>query len=139
MLARNHFVVSLLRGLKSALQYEAVSQGRRDIGLSEDQALAVLSKEAKKRQETADLYQQAGEQERANQELSEKKLIESFLPEQLSEAELKSMVERHIAVLEASGMGDMGKVISAVKNEAGASADGSTISKLVKVALGQQG
>jgi uncharacterized protein YqeY len=128
--------VSTLRGLKSVLLNEKVAKGKRESGLSDEEVLPILSKEAKKRQESADLYVQGGDQARADKELSEKAIIETYLPEQLSEEEVSVMVEEAIHETGASTQADMGKVIGAVRAKAGASADGALIARLTKEKLG---
>src|SRR5581483_2528093 len=91
MLAGDKTLVETLRGLKSAIQYAEVAAGTR--GSDDDQAVqAVLAKEAKKRQESADLYQQGGNNEKAQVELAEKAVIEKYLPEQMSEAAIAAIV-----------------------------------------------
>ncbi|HYH36131.1 MAG TPA: GatB/YqeY domain-containing protein, partial [Candidatus Saccharimonadales bacterium] len=74
-----------LRGLKAVLLNVKVAAGKRDSGLTDDEVLPVLSKESKKRQESADLYKQGGDQARAEAELAEKTIIDNYLPAQLSE------------------------------------------------------
>lgn len=124
-----------LRGLKAALLNLKVEQGKRDSGLSDDEVIAVLSKEAKKRQESADLFKQGGNQEKAEAELTEKWLIEKYLPAQLSEDEITKMVEEAITATNAAGPQDMGKVIGAVKAKAGATADGAVIARIARERL----
>lgn len=124
-----------LRTIKSALLNEAISQNVRDKGLSDDEAQKVLAREAKKRAEAADLYQKAGETERAEAEMAEKAIIESYLPEQLDEAEIAKAVNEEIEKLSASSPADMGKVIGAVRARLGAGADGATIARLAKERL----
>lgn len=126
-----------LRGLKAALLSYKVAEGKRDSGITDDEIIAIFSKEAKKRQESADLYTQGGRAEQAEAELAEKALIETYLPAQLSEAEIISLVDGAIADTGASSMQDMGKVIGQVKAKAGATADGGLIARLVKERLGQ--
>ena len=89
--------VTTLRGLKSTLLYAKVAAGKRDENLSDEEVIVLLSKEAKKRQESADLYIKGGSQERADSELAEKALIETYLPAQLSEAEVSKIVQSVIA------------------------------------------
>lgn len=127
--------VSTLRGLKSVLQYSKVATGKRETGLTDDEVVGLLSKEAKKRQESADLYIQGGSSERAQAELAEKTIIEEYLPAQLSEEELRKFVDEAIASTGASGPQDMGKVIGQVRTKAGAAADGAAIASLVKERL----
>jgi uncharacterized protein len=135
LLAGDRAKVETLRGLKNALQYEAVASGSKDRSLTDEQIQRVLAREAKKRQEAADLYQQGGNQERANAELAEKQVIETYLPEQASEEEIRKTVEEEIAKLGSPTLADMGKVIGAVRGRLGASADGATIAGLVKERL----
>jgi uncharacterized protein YqeY len=128
--------VSVLRGLKSTLLNEKVATGKRDGGLTDEEVLPIFSKEAKKRQESADLYKQGNDETRASAELSEKKIIEEYLPEQLGEDEVAKLVEEAIHQTGASEQKDMGKVIGAVRAKAGAQADGALIARLAKEKLG---
>jgi uncharacterized protein YqeY len=128
--------VSTLRLVKNTLLNAKVDQGKRESGLTDDEVQALLAKEAKKRQESADLYVQAGDQVRADAELAEKAIIEAYLPAQLSEAELVALIDEAIAATGASGPQGMGQVIGAVKAKAGASADGALVARLVKEKLG---
>jgi uncharacterized protein YqeY len=128
--------VETLRGLKSVILYADVAAKKRDTGgIADDEILGLLAKEAKKRQESADLYVQGGAQDRADKELAEKVIIESYLPAQLSEAELIKLVDTAIAAEPAEGMQAMGKIIGAVKAQVGNTADGSLIARLVKERL----
>jgi len=134
LLAKDELRVTTLRGLKSTLLNVKISEGKRDSGLEDDAVLAVFAKEAKKRQESADMYLQGNDQSRADKELAEKAIIEAYLPAQLSEEELKTMIDEVLA-----GNTDksaMGPTIAAVKAKAGSSADGGVIAKLVKEKLG---
>jgi uncharacterized protein YqeY len=136
MLAHDPLKVETLRGLKSVILYADVAAKSRDSGgIADEEILTLFAKEAKKRQESADLYIQGGSQERADKELAEKVIIESYLPAQLSVAELSTMIDQVIAEQQASGLQAMGKVIGAVKAKAGNTADGSVIARLVKEKL----
>ena len=86
-----------LRGLKSVILYAEVAAGSREQGLSDEQIVQLFAKEAKKRQESADFYVKGGSQERADAELVEKKIIESYLPQQLSDEELLKVVDDAMA------------------------------------------
>jgi uncharacterized protein YqeY len=136
LLARDAERVSVLRGIKSVLLNLKVAEGKRDSGLNDDEVQAVLAKEAKKRQESADLYKQGGRPEKAEAELAEKVIIEDYLPEQLSEEELTKLIEEAIAAVGAKEPKDMGKVIGMVRSRAGAGADGTLIARLAKEKLG---
>lgn len=124
-----------LRGLKSTLLNVKVAEGKRDSGLSDEEVINIFSKEAKKRQESADLYVQGDSQERADKELAEKSVIEEYLPKQLSEDEIASIVAEVIAETGASEQRDMGKVIAGVRAKTAGSADGSIIARLTKEKL----
>jgi uncharacterized protein YqeY len=132
LLGGDKVLATTLRGLKSVILYAEVAQGVREQGLSDEQVVILLSKEAKKRQESADLYTQGGSQERADAELAEKKVIESYLPTQLSDEELSEVIHQTIQVLAASGPSAMGQVIGAVKQKTAGQADGARIAQLVK-------
>jgi uncharacterized protein YqeY len=136
LLGGDSLKVETLRGLKSVILYADVAAKKRDTGvISDDEILNLLAKEAKKRQESADLYVQGGSQERADKELAEKAIIEAYLPQQLSEDEIAQLVDAAIAEQQAEGMQAMGKVIGAVKAQAGNTADGGAIAKIVKERL----
>ena len=127
--------VEVLRGLKNAILYETVAQNARQTGLSEEQIQKVLAREVKKRNEAAELYKKVGETSRAQAELSEKSIIESYLPAQATEAEVSNVVNEEIAKFAAPSPGDMGKIIGIVRGRLGPVADGATIARLVKQAL----
>jgi uncharacterized protein YqeY len=135
LLAGDSVRVTTLRGLKSTLLNVKVAQGKRDTGLTDEEVLPILAKEAKKRQESADMYKQGNASERAEAELVEKAVIEEYLPQQLTEAEITELVKTAIANSDARGMQAMGQVIGQVKAKAGASADGSVIARIVKEQL----
>lgn len=135
LLAGDKDTATTLRGLKGAILNVEIAQNARETGLSNDAVIDILAKEAKKRQESADLYIQGNDQTRADKELAEKAIIEKYLPAQLSDEELTSMVEAAIAETGASGPQAMGQVIGKVKAQAGGQADGGRIAKLVKEKL----
>ncbi len=135
MLAGDQARVETLRGLKSAILYAEVAAGKREGGLSEEEILALFAKEAKKRQESADLYRQGGAVDKADKELSEKAIIETYLPAQLSEAEIATIVDEVIAAQGAVGVQNMGAVIGAVKQRTGSMADGGVVARIVKEKL----
>lgn len=136
MLSGDSLRVETLRGLKSVILYADVAAKSRDTGgIDDDEVLTLLAKEVKKRQESADLYVQGGSQERADKELAEKAIIEAYLPAQMSEEEITTIIDAIIAEQGAEGMQAMGKVIGAVKAKTGNSADGSVIARLVKERL----
>lgn len=132
LLAGDSFTATALRGLKSTIQYAEVAAGKQADGLSDVEIMAVLSKEAKKRQESADLYVKGGSQDRADKELREKQLIETFLPAQMSDEELNKLVDEAVT---ANPEAQMGQLIGQVKQKAGATVDGGRIAAAVKARL----
>jgi uncharacterized protein YqeY len=136
MLAGDKQRATNLRTLKSVLLYAKVAAGTRDVPMTDDQVITLFSKEAKKRQESADLYRQGGSPERAEAELAEKIMIEAYLPAKISEKELQVVVDDVITATGANSAQDLGMVIGQVRSKVGASADGGMIAQLVKQKLG---
>ncbi len=135
MLARDEFRTTTLRGLKAAILNEEVAKGLREEGLSDEAIEQLIAREAKKRDEAAVLFEQGGNQVSADKERAEKELLGAYLPEQMSEEELRALVASTVAELQPEGMKDMGRVIGAVKAKAGNTADGALIAQLVKESL----
>lgn len=127
--------VEVLKGIKNALVYEMVALNARETGLSDEQILKVVQKEAKKRSEAADLYKNVGEVERADKELSEKAIIETYLPAQVDEAEVRKAIDDEVSKIENPQTSDMGKIIGAIKQKFGATVDGALVARLVKEAI----
>jgi len=135
LLKGNKELVTTLRGLKSAILYAEVAQGIRETGLPDDEILKLLAKESKKRQESADLYRQGGSEERVIAELNEKAIIDAYLPAQISDDELKQLINTVVTDLDASSMQAMGPVIAEVKKRAEGTAEGARVAQLVKERL----
>ena len=135
LLSGDRFVGDVLRNLKAAILNEEVAQNKRDEGISDADIEKIVAKEVKKRYEAATLYDQNSRDDSADQERREAAVLETYLPEQLSEAEVKTVVDAKIAALGATDMKIMGQVIGAVKSELGNTADGALISKIVKEQL----
>ncbi len=132
LLSGDKHLATTLRGLKSAILYVEVAEGSRDTGLADDEVMKLFLKEAKKRQESADLYLQGGNKERADLELQEKTIIEQYLPKQLSEAELLDVVKRVISENNLTDNKSMGIIIGKVKAITGSTVDGGRIASAVK-------
>lgn len=133
MLAGDKVRVMTLRTLKSVFLSTKVAAGTRDTVLPDAEVIAILSKEAKKRQESADLYKQGGNDVKAADELAEKAVIETYLPIQLTETELTAIVAE--AVAQAGDNATMGPIIGLVKAKTNGAADGAMIARLVKEKL----
>lgn len=135
MLARDAFVVETLSGIKAAILNEEVAKGVRDTGLADEQIEQLLVREAKKRDEAAELFAKGGREESAAKERAEKQLIARYLPEQMDEAAVQAVIDAVIVELQPEGPKDMGRVIGAVKAKTGSAADGALIARLVKAKL----
>lgn len=135
LLGGDSLKVSTLRGLKATLLNVKVATGTRESGLADEEVLKQMGKQSKQRQESAEMYVSGGDQERADKELAEKAIIDAYLPAQLGEAEIATIIDEVIQQTGASGPQAMGQVIDQVKQKAGAAAEGSVIARLVKEKL----
>jgi uncharacterized protein YqeY len=135
LLGGDRFVAEVLRGLKSEILNEEVKQGKRDEGLDDETIEKLIVREVKKRQDSATQYEAAGRAELVEAEKAESKVIEAYLPEQLSEDDIKKAVAETISSMGVTDMSGMGQVIGAVKGKLGSAADGGTIARLTKEAL----
>lgn len=109
--------------------------GKSAVVLTDDQVLQVLAKEAKKRKESATAFADAGRQELADKENAELKVLEEYLPAQLSDDELAAIVARAVESTGATTMKQMGQVMKAAQVEVAGRADGGRVSAAVKSAL----
>jgi hypothetical protein len=135
MLSRDKERVEALKMLKSAITYKEVELGIRDAGLSDEQVIEVLTKEAKKRGDSAQMYEKAGRDDQAKAERFEQEIIAKYLPKQASDDEIQAVVDEVISAMDSPSMQQMGQIIGAVKAKFGQSADGARISALVKAKL----
>ncbi len=132
--SRNTLVAETIRMVLAAITNEEVA-GKEKKELSDAEVITVLTREAKKRREAAEAFEQGGRADKAATERAEGEVIAGYLPEQLSEAEIKKLIEETIAAVGASGPADMGKVMGALKAKVAGKADGAMVSSLVKAAL----
>jgi uncharacterized protein YqeY len=131
MRAKDDIRRSTLRMALTAITNEEVS-GKVARELSDDDVLKVLSRELKKRKEAATAFTDAGQSERAATELAEARVIESYLPAQLSDDEVADIVAAVIAETGASGPGAMGQVMKGVQPRVAGRADGGRVAAEVK-------
>lgn len=135
MLAKDTQTVSVLRGLKGAVLNVEIQNNSRDTGLTDQEVIAVFTKEAKKRQESAEMYKQGNRPEKAQAEEQEKAIIDKYLPQQLTDEELTTIIDEAITSTGAQGPQAMGQVIGAVKGKVAGQADGGRIAAMVKEKL----
>tara|TARA_R100001369_G_scaffold39174_1_gene65225 strand:+ start:2016 stop:2465 length:450 start_codon:yes stop_codon:yes gene_type:complete len=134
MKAKDQNSLTSLRAIKSALLLAQTETGSKE-EISEEQELKMLQKLVKQRKDSAAIYLEQGREDLAAPELEQAKVIESFLPEQMSEDEIAKVVEDIIAKTGASSMADMGKVMGMASGQLSGKADGKTISTIVKSKL----
>ena len=132
--SRDEIVSGTIRMVLTAITNEEVS-GKEARQLSDEEVIAVLSREAKKRREAAEAFAEAGRTDKATLEKAEGEVIAKYLPAQLTEADIAAMIAEAIAATGAAGPADMGKVMGAIKAKIAGKADGSIVSSLVKAAL----
>lgn len=135
MLARDKVRAENLKMLKSAILYKEVELGVRETGLTDEQVVAVLVKEAKKRLDAAEMFTKAGNDDKAAAEKNEYDLISEYLPAQMSDEDLVAVVDGVLAAAGEVGPKDIGKIIGSIKAKIGSSADGATIAAIVKQKL----
>ena len=123
-----------IRMVITAITNEEVS-GKSARVLDDAEIITVLSRESKKRREAADAFRDAGHADRSERETNEGKVITEYLPEQLSENEVKKIIADAIAETGAAGPAGMGLVMKAIQPKVAGKADGGTVSGLVKAAL----
>ncbi len=131
MKAKDANALTSLRAIKSAILLAQTESGAKE-ELTEDQELKLLQKQVKQRKDSAAIFLEQGREDLAQPELDQAKVIEQFLPEQLSEEEIEKVVVMTIEDTGASGMKDMGKVMGIVSKELAGQADGKIISTIVK-------
>jgi len=132
MKARDSERVQTLRLFVNAVQVEAKAKLR---DLEDAEVVSVLQREKKKRVEAAEAFEAGGHPDRAAVERAQQELLDTYLPEQLSERELDDIVNTAIAEVGASGPGDMGAVMKAVMPKIAGRADGKAVSGAVNRAL----
>ena len=135
LLGGDRFVGEVLRGLKAAILNEEVATGKRDSGLSDEEIEKVIAREVKKRHESAKLYRDNNRDELAEPEEQEAAVLTAYLPEQLGDDEIRTLVQAIITALGVSGPQAMGQVIGAVKKEAGNTVDGARLASIAKEEL----
>jgi uncharacterized protein len=134
MLAKDKDELRALRGIKSLILLAETEKGGAE-GLSEETEVKLLTKAAKQRKDSAEMYIQQSRQDLADIELVELNVIERYLPKQLSDEELTSEIEKYIQQTGAQGPKDMGKVMGLATKELAGKAEGKRISETVKTLL----
>ena len=133
MLAKDKDRLAALRDVKSKILLEATSGSGSEV--SDEVAMKICLKLYKQRMETYELYMAQGREDLASDEIIQAKVIEEFLPKQLSEEEINVEIKTAIATLGVTGPQDMGKLMGHLSAKLSGKADGKLIASLVKAAL----
>ncbi|MEX2569150.1 MAG: GatB/YqeY domain-containing protein [Cyclobacteriaceae bacterium] len=134
MLSKDKDRLRALRAIKSLILLEETKTGG-DKGISEEEEIQILTKAVKQRKDSIEIFEKQNRKDLANLEIAELEVINEFLPQQLSEAELESALKEIIRETGAEGPKDMGKVMGAATKKLAGKADGKTISQKVKSLL----
>ncbi len=135
MLAKEVEKLSTIRMLKSALQYFEIQKGGAGYQATDEDVIDVIGKEIKKRRESIEMFEKGGRQELADKEKLELEILQTYLPEQMTEEEVQVLVNEAITQTGAKTMQDMGKVMGALMPKVKGKADASIISNLVRQKL----
>lgn len=135
MKARDAFKLGTLRMVKAALKYSAIEQGGATATLSDADAMSVLRKQVKQREDSVSSFEQGGRPELAEKEKAEIALLKAYLPQGLSEQELHALVNEAIAEVGATSKAQMGAVMKAAQTKAAGRADGRQLSAIVQQLL----
>lgn len=131
---KNASKVSALRSIKTAImETKTAANGKKE--LEDNDIIKIIQKLAKQRNESADIYEQNGRLELAENERKELDVLNEYLPKMLTEQEIEDVVIKVIADLNASSMKDMGKVMGYINKTYAGQVDGSVVSRIVKSKL----
>lgn len=133
MKARDRVKSSTLNFLKSQLKYVIIE--KKVTELPDPDVIVVIKKQIKQRQESIEQYQKGNRQDLADKEIAELAILKSYLPQEMSEAELNKIIQDVIKETQASSIKDMGKVMKAVGEKTAGRADNKVVSELVKKVL----
>ena len=128
MRAKDATKVGVLRMLKSGLKYAAIAKSGAEADLSDAEAVQVIRKQAKQRQDSIESFEKGGRAELADKEKEELAILNSYLPQAMSVDELASVVRATIAEIGATSKAQMGAVMKALQAKVAGRADGKTLS-----------
>jgi uncharacterized protein len=132
MRARDERRTTTLRMALAAAHNQRIARGRE---LTDEEVTDVIGREVKQRRESIDVYRGAGRDDRAAAEEAEVAILSEFLPEQLSDGEIEDLARAAIAETQASGPGDMGRVMGRLSPQTKGRADGRRVSEIVRSLL----
>jgi len=135
MRAKNASTVGVLRMLKSALKYAAIEKSRAEGELTDTEAVQVIRRQAKQRQDSIDSFEKGGRAELVAKEKEELSILQAYLPQAMGADELAKVVRDTIAEVGATSKAEMGTVMKALQEKVAARTDGKTLSQEVQKQL----
>jgi len=135
MINKDGELSSLLRMLLSAVKNEEILKKQQQQGLKEEEMIAVLKREVKKRKDSVEQYIKGGRQDLADKEKKEIEVIAKYLPEEMSEEDIKKVVAEVISSMGEVSSSQFGAVMGQVMAKLKSQADGAVVSRLVREAL----
>lgn len=135
MLAKDALRTSVLRMLLSALNYYEIQKGGAGYEATDEDVLAVIAKEAKQRKDSIEEFNKANRPELVEKEEKELEMLQVYLPQQMSEEQIREIVKQTISEIGAATAADIGKVMGALMPKVKGKADGSLVSRIVRESL----
>ena len=135
MRARDATKLGVLRMLKSAMKYAAIEKSGAEAEISEAEAVQVIRKQVKQRQDSIESFEKGGRPELAAKEKEELSVLSGYLPQQMATEELTKIVRDTIAELNATSKAQMGAVMKALQAKISGRVDGKTLSQEVQKQL----
>lgn len=132
MLAKEELKTSVLRLLLSAINYYEIQKGGAGYQATDEDVLAVIQQQVKQRRDSIEQYSKAERKDLSDKEQKELEILQTYLPAQMSEEEVRTLVKQAISEIGAASISDMGKVMGALMPRVKGKADGSLVSQIVK-------
>ncbi len=135
MIGKDALRVSVLRMVMAVILNKEKEKGFEAKSLADEEVLAVISSEVKKRKDSIEQYTKGERQDLADKEKEELEILSAYLPEQMSEEEVRKIVKEKISQLNAVGLQDIGKIMGALMADLKSKADGAIVKKIVEEEL----
>ncbi|MDZ4227677.1 MAG: GatB/YqeY domain-containing protein [Candidatus Levybacteria bacterium] len=132
MLSRDVLKTSVLRMVKSAITYYEIQKGGAGYEATDEDVLQVIQKEAKQRRDSIEEFKKANRLELVDKETKELEMLQVYLPQQMSEAQIREIVKQTIREINATTAAEMGKVMGALMPKVKGKADGGLVSRIVR-------
>lgn len=135
MFAKEELRLSVIRMLLSAITYYEIDKGGAGYEATDEDVLSVIGKQVKQRKDSIEQFEKAGRQELADKEKQEMVMLEKYLPAQMTEEEVRVLIDEAITQTGASSPQDLGKVMGYLSPKTKGKADGAMVSRIVREKL----